>query len=310
MRLNKINVEQETLKEAMQQFLKVKEAEQVSGVTMRDYKRFLNSFCEFSSNTLNDEVLGEEVIEYFARIPDTSPSRYNHPYKNLNAFFNWAVSKKKLTENPITAQGLHKKKDDGNIKPATIEDVKKFLNSFDKNNFAGFRNYTMTLLMLDTGIRTSELRRLKDDAFDPSAKTIFVDKIICKTRKNRIIYLSDTTAKAISKLIKVKPHGFSELIFPTVEGREMSCEGLSKEFNKQCKRVGVKFTPYQLRHSFATYFISNGGDVFTLQNLMGHADLRTTKRYVEVDENRKKEAHEVYSPINAIQGSSRLRKVV
>lgn len=278
---------------------------------MRDYNRFLNDFLNFSSNTLQEETLEAEVLDYFSKIPDTSPARYNHPFQCLNAFFNWAVRRDDipLRRNPLTAQELHKKKDDGNIKPASLDDVKTLLNSYDKSTFAGLRNYAITLLMMDTGIRTSELRRLKDSDFDVSAKQIIVSKQICKTRVNRIVYLSDLTAKTIARLIKVKPEGFSEFIFPTIEGNQMRCEGLCREFDKQCEKAGVKFTPYQLRHSFASYFIANGGNVFTLQNLMGHADLRMTKRYVEVDENQKKQAHNTYSPLNALQGASRLVKI-
>ena len=47
---------------------------------------------------------------------------------------------------------------------------------------------------------------------------------------------------------------------------------------------GIKITPYQLRHSFATLYLKNGGDLFTLQKQMGHSDLRMTKRYTEIDD--------------------------
>lgn len=309
MRLTNIEIERETLAEAMENFMLYKKAKGVEAVTMRDYERHLNCFLEFSSNTLEETTLTDEVMKYFSNIPDTSPARYNHPFQNLNAFFNWAVKKGKINNNPLVTLDLHKKKDDGNIKPATIEDVKALLKSYNQATYAGLRNYTIVMLMLDTGIRTSELRRLTDSDFDATAKQITISKHISKTRKTRIVYLSDTTAKLITKLIKVKPDGFSDLIFPTNEGKPMTCEHLSKEFAKQCKKAGVKITPYQMRHTFASYFVANGGDLFTLQDLMGHADLRMTKRYTEIDENQKKQAHNNYSPVNALQGASRLVKI-
>lgn len=309
MRIIKLEERKETLGEAMAEFIAAKVAKGLAETTIRDYRRFLDDFLEFSSNTLDDEILLDEVCNFFASIPDTSPARYNHPFQNLNSFFKWAIKKNKLKTNPIAELELHKKKDDGCIKPASIEDIKKLLNSFDKSTFAGLRNYLITLLMIDTGIRTSELRRLKDSDLDINGKQILISKHISKTKKNRIVYLSDTTVKLLIKLINAKPEGFSELLFPTIEGQEMSCERLSNEFYKQSERAGVKITPYQLRHSFASYYISNGGDVFTLQNLMGHADLRMTKRYVEIDENQKKQAHKIYSPVNALQGASRLVKI-
>ena len=59
---------------------------------------------------------------------------------------------------------------------------------------------------------------------------------------------------------------------------------LDKDFAKAGNLSGVKIAPYQLRHSFATLYLKNGGDLFTLQKEMGHSDLRMTKRYSEIDD--------------------------
>ena len=311
MRLVKIDAPQETLADAMNKFITFKKADHVAPRTLRDYETYLGDFLANSSNSLDMDVLTNDVLTYFSNIPDTSPARYNHPYQNLSSFFNWAIKQTNvpLTQNPITTLGLHKKRDDGNIKPAAIEEIKTLLKSFDRSTFAGWRNYVITLVMIDTGIRTSELRRLKDDAFDAAAKQITINKTIAKTRRTRVIYLSDSTAKELEKFIKIKPAGFSDLIFPTREGSEMTCEGMSREFARQCKRAGVKITPYQFRHTFATYFAASGGDLFTLQDLMGHADIRMTRRYTELNEANKKKQHNSYSPINALQGKPRMVKL-
>lgn len=309
MRLVKIENQEQTLEEAMRKFINFKKAQQVSERTLRDYESYLGDFLANSHNSLQTNVLTEDVLTYFANIPATSPARFNHPYQNLSSFFNWAIKQDILTKNPLTAQGIHKKRDDGSIKPASIEDIKTLLKSFDRSTFAGLRNYVITLVMMDTGIRTSELRRLRDADFDAAAKQITINKLISKTRRTRVVYLSDSTARELEKFIKVKPEGFSELIFPTREGKEMKCEGMAREFARQCKKAGVKFTPYQLRHTFATYFAANGGDIFTLQDLMGHADIRMTRRYTELDEQNKKRQHNTYSPINALQGAHRVVKL-
>ena len=308
MRLGKIETQKETLADAVNKFITFKKADHIAPRTLRDYESYLGDFIANSSNSLDMDVLTNDVLTYFSNIPRTSPARYNHPYQNLSSFFNWATKQKDIpiTHNPITAQGLHKIKDDGNIKPVNIADIKVLLKSFKRDTFASLRNYVITLVMLDTGIRTSELRRLKDDAFDAAAKQITISKLISKTRRTRVVYLSDSTARELDKFIKVKPAGWCDLIFPTREGKEMTSEGMAREFAKQCQKAGVKMTPYQFRHTFATYFAANGGDIFTLQDIMGHADIRMTRRYTELDEANKKKQHKAYSPINALQGSSRL----
>lgn len=306
MRLDKLTANVETLEELLKEFITFKRAKQVSARTLRDYERYLTDFLSNSQNSMNYGALSKDVLTYFANIPDTSPARYNHPYEYLSCFFNWAVSQGKLQKNPITSQGLQKKRDDGNIKPASIEDIKRLLDSFDKSTFAGFRNYVITLVMIDTGIRTSELRRLVDSDFDAGSKQIVISKHISKTRKQRVVYLSESTAKQVSKLISFKPTGWSELIFPTREGNQMTSEGMAREFARQCEKIGVKITPYQFRHTFASYFVAQGGDVFTLQDIMGHADIRMTRRYTELDDTSRRRQHNAYSPINAINGSKRL----
>ena len=309
MRMGKITVQQTTLEECMQQFLKAKEAQKKSASTMKDYYSYLNTFLSASSNSMEYDILNEEVLTFFANIPDTSPARYNHPYQYLKSFFNWCVKNDYLPKNPIVANDLHKKADEGNIKPASIEDVKKLLNSFDKTNFCDYRNYIITLLMLDTGIRTSELRRLKDGDYDATAKQITISKQTAKGRKSRIIFLSDSTARALNKYLKVKPEGWSELLFPTREGNEMTSNGMAREFDRRCKKIGIKFTPYQLRHTFATYFVENGGNIFALQDLMGHSDIKMTRRYTEISNSQKQEQHRAYTPMNLLNTTSRLTRV-
>lgn len=309
MRLVKIQEEKESLTANVGIFLNYKRAQQVSDRTMRDYVSYLEEFISKSHDDMTYEVLTQDVLDYLSKIPNTSPARFNHRYQALSAFFNWAIRQDLLPKNPITANGIHKKRDDGNIKPASLEDVKILLKSFDRSTFTGLRNYVITLVMLDTGIRTSELRRLRDSDFDFAAKQITISKLVAKTRKNRIVYLSDNTAKQVQKLIKVKPAGWSEYIFPSREGTELTCNGLAEVFDDQCKKAGVKFTPYQLRHTFATYFAASGGDLFTLQDIMGHADIRMTRRYTELDEANKRRQHNNFSPINAIQSSTRLGRI-
>ena len=310
MRICKIKQGETTLEEIMEQFINYKTAQQVSARTMRDYRHYLSDFLNYSHNSLDEKILASDILSYFAAIPATSPARFNHPYQNLSTFFNWAIKQELLVKNPITSQGIKKKRDDGNIKPAKIEDIKVLLNSFDKTTYAGLRNYIITLLMLDTGIRTSEVLRLKNSDFDCKAKQIIISKTISKTRRNRIAYLSFSTSNALASFIKIKPTTeWENWLFPTREGTQMTTEGLDREFARQCKKIGVKFTPYQLRHTFATYFVANGGDIFTLQDLMGHSDIRMTRRYTELDEENKRAQHTINSPINALTGKSRLVKL-
>ena len=109
MRICKIQQQEMTLQEAMSKFLNYKKAQQVAARTMRDYEHYLSKFLEYSHNSLDEKVLADDILSFFAAIPSTSPARFNHPYQNIS-FFNWAIKQDIITKNPITTQGIMKKR--------------------------------------------------------------------------------------------------------------------------------------------------------------------------------------------------------
>ena len=300
MRIVKIQRQEEGLKEAAKRFLLVKEAQHCSENTLRDYKVQIGKFVAASSDSLVYENLEKDVLKYFAEIPDTSPARYNKPFQNVNAFFNWLVEQGELDKNPIKANKLRKRRDDGNIKPASIDQLRAFLAGIEKNTYCGLRDYTIIMVMLDTGIRTSELLSLQEGHYCREESSILIEKNTAKTRRQRVVYLSRSTASALNSFLKIKPREWEPWLFPNYEGMQLTVTHLDKAFAKYSEKSGVKITPYQLRHSFATLFLTEGGDLFSLQRLMGHSDLRMTKRYTELDEDFIRKQHRECSPANLL----------
>lgn len=308
MRMKKI-VEIRTLKGAAAEFFAFKRAQKIRERTLHDYEKYINPFIEQSSNSMDVDVLKKEILEYFANIPTTSPARYNHPYQYLHALFAWCAKQDYLPYNPFDKLELKKLKDEGNIKPATIEDIQSFLKCLDKHNYCELRDYNITMVMLDTGIRTSEILALLNSDYNPELQSITVRPEVAKTSKSRTIYLSPTTNTALRKFLKVKPSEWENWLFPTRDGLQMETNVLGRNFRRYCERSGTKFSPYQIRHSFATFWLQNGGDLFTLQKQMGHADLTMTKRYTEISDALLMECHKNYSPVGLLQSSSRRTQV-
>ena len=308
MRMKTIS-ESRTLRSAANEFLAYKKARKVRERTLKDYQKYIDQFIEQSENSMDIDVLKAELLNYFAEIPTTSPARYNHPYQYLHALFEWCAIQDYLPFNPFDKLGLKKIRDEGKVQPAGIKDIQTVLKSLDKHNYTELRDYNIILLMLDTGIRTSELMAITNDDYDPEAQSILVRAAVAKTSRSRTLYLSNMTNASLRKFLKVKPDAWEQWLFPTRDGKQLKANVLGRNFRKYCQRSGVKFTPYQIRHSFATFYLENGGDLFTLQRQMGHTDLQMTRRYTEISDKLLVECHQNYSPIALLQSSTRKNKV-
>ena len=180
MRMRKI-VQKNTLREYADKFLAYKKAQKVSQRTYKDYQKYIDDFLEKLQNSTDIESLKDDILEYFGAIPLTSPARYNHPYQYLHAFFAWCAKQDYLPCNPFDKLDLKKVKDEGKVKPADIEARQTVLNSLDKSNYVELRDYTIILLMLDTGIRTSELTTLVNGDYNSASQSIYIRSEIAKT---------------------------------------------------------------------------------------------------------------------------------
>lgn len=310
MRLTVGELEQTTtLSVLIDEFISVKVAQGKSKRTLKDLEKELHKFYEFSSKDLDCGVLKKDLVRYFAQIPNTSSAVYNRPYGVLNSFFNYLTRQDTIPYNPLIKAEIKKKKDDSEIHAATMDDIRLLLDACDRRTFTGLRNHTIISLMIDTGIRTSELVRLEDEDFDEVGRRIVIRPEVCKTKHSRILYLSPSTSSAIGKLIRLKPKGFSVKIFPSREGNELDTNELSREFRKLSDKAGVKITPYQLRHSFATFCAANGMSVFLLQQLMGHSDISMTRRYTDINQEQLEEAHSNFSPLALVEKGKRLSRI-
>lgn len=110
MRMKTIS-ETRTLRDVSNEFLAYKKARKVRERTLCDYKKYIEKFLAQSQNTLDVDVLKMEILNYFAEIPTTSPSRYNHPYQYLHALFEWCATQDYIPYNPFKKLGLKKIRD-------------------------------------------------------------------------------------------------------------------------------------------------------------------------------------------------------
>ncbi|MCW2279063.1 tyrosine-type recombinase/integrase [Heliophilum fasciatum] len=287
-----------------------KKAEGKSERTLKDYGYHLRWFIErYPDVTFNDETgLKRRAIEYMAQ--DAKPAYYNNKLTYLRTFFNWCLAEEVLVENPL--RNFKKRKADERIVQMDHDTIKKLLAQPDQTTYPGLRDYALLLLQLDTGIRPNEALTLFPGDLNLPAYEVRVRAENAKTRIARTLPISPVTAKAIEKLLHVRPDDWGDKapVFCSCEGIKMTPTGWYRRVSAYGEKMGVAIYPYQLRHTFALEFLRNGGNSFALQKTMGHSDMNMTKRYVALADKDMKQQHELASPVaKLVQERKRITKL-
>ena len=295
----------------MDDFVYFKKVQGMAQRTIKDYEKTFKAFLEFSNIIIFDMArVKHSLLEFFATKTDKSPATFNVPYSNLNSLFIWAVNENIIANNPIKELGLKKKRDEGKVRHIDESIIKRLLNILDISTYAGLRDYAIILLSLDSGIRPKEAFSLKVDDVDYICNSLTINREIAKTRRSRTLPLSPQTVEILRKLISVKLKEWDNYLFTTVEGYQMTTDRWEKRLRGYSTRINAKITPYDLRHTFAIMFLRNNGNVFALQQELGHADLTMTKRYVKLAESDLKNQHAIASPVNVfVKRTTRIQKL-
>jgi len=167
------------------------------------------------------------------------------------------------------------------------------------------RDQAIILLLLDTGIRRSELCDLRISALDLKTNSIHVGgKGKGRDKKERICYFGRRTARALWRYItpRLREARSEDPIFvvgPSDTPRDLTPDHLRRTLKRIGDRAGVaNVHPHRFRHTCAITYLRNGGDPFTLQILLGHSNLEMVKRYLAIVRSDCAEAHSRASPVD------------
>jgi integrase/recombinase XerD len=164
-----------------------------------------------------------------------------------------------------------------------------------------WRDRALLETLYATGSRASEVVNLK-------MTEMFLESAFCKCQgkgnKQRVVPLGKPAIAALRaylenlrpQLIKAAPD--APWVFVSRGGKALTREMLWHLVKKYALRAGLnrKVSPHTLRHSFATHLLSGGSDLRTVQELLGHANIRTTQHYTHVDRERLKTIHAQFHP--------------
>lgn len=295
---------------AIKDFLDDRKFNNASPVTIKGYSYDLNQFYTFitSKGKIDvEEITPRDVKEFFIYCKEelnNNAVTVNHKLTNLKAFFNYLVKEGIIKESPVNIQ---KQKTDVKIETFTDEQVRQMLGYFRRlkqreKTFYAYRDYLIILTLLGTGIRRGELCNLrwKDIDFENYKMTV-----IGKKRQQRTVPLTEKLRQELIEYQLFLKKRFSltddDFVFTTSTKKRLSenaIENVFKRLRKIMNFKDVKVSPHTFRHTFAKNWIMNGGDVFSLQRILGHSTIEMTNRYVTLFGSALKEQNDKFNPLN------------
>ena len=201
---------------------------------------------------------------------------------SIRGFYKYLTNKAKvLTENPV--QDLDSPRAKRSLpRYLTREESQRLLQSVEGAHKE--RDYCILCIFLNCGLRISEIAGM--NISDIRSDHI---RVLGKGNKERIVYLNDATAEAINRYLAVRKSIAAidrSALFLSSRRTRVTREGLHAMVKKALLRAGLdseKYSAHKLRHTAATLMLSNGVDVRTLQEILGHENLNTTQIYTHVD---------------------------
>ncbi len=269
--------------------------------TIDGYERDLANFFSFLSGHLGLVAGRDEICElktsdfrsYLAKrttdgISKTSLARALSTIRNFYKF----MERTELIETSAIAKIKTPKLPQ--LIPRALSEVEAFdaLNNIDglaTQLWIGLRDVALFSLLYGGGLRIGEALSLNLS----DAKNIKCDgKLIVtgKGNKQRLIPILDAVANALNEYIDNCPHlnDNNDPLFVGARGKRLNPGVFQRRMRDMRELLGLPetFTPHALRHSFATHLLGRGGDLRTIQELLGHASLSTTQRYTDIDTGR------------------------
>jgi len=166
------------------------------------------------------------------------------------------------------------------------------------------RDYAMVCFLLDTGMRATELCELRMSGVDMSARKCIV---LGKGNKHRSVYFGRQTAKALWNYLREEEREQGSPVFLSDRGsgtgEPLTRSGLLQLIERLGKAAhveAVRCSPHTFRHTFAVTFLRNGGNVFSLQQILGHTSLQMTNRYVAVSQGDLEKQRRQFSPVDGL----------
>lgn len=184
-----------------------------------------------------------------------------------------------------------------------VDEMLSFLDSLPSSTLVEKRDRALFELIYSCGLRVSEAVRLKFDMLFLENGTV---RIIGKGDKERIVPLGTKAAEALKDHMATSPPGPHGHLFLGLRGKPMNPRMVRHDLENALKNAGVstRITPHGFRHSCATHLLESGANLRVIQEILGHASLSTTQRYLSVNTSQLIQVYENTHPLSKKGGIS------
>lgn len=287
----------------------LKEVRNLSDNTLISYKHDVKSFLEFINTHTGSEIsikyLNDMKISDFRsflsylRNKDISSTSIARIISSLKSFFNYLLNINLIESTVI--QSLRTPKQKKSLpRPISSElaiETIKHAQDMEKEKWIGMRNKSILMLLYGCGLRISEALNLNFEDINENDYLI----IKGKGNKERMVPLMDYVKNDIENYIHECPKNFmkDDPLFVGKRLDRLSPRIIQYVLEKIRHNLSLPetATPHALRHSFATHLLDSGGDLRTIQELLGHSSLSTTQKYTKVETEKLYDAYSKTHPL-------------
>jgi site-specific recombinase XerD len=274
----------------IENFLHSREALNRKPKTIQWYKellaRFANSYPDLPTEP-------EDVEQFLAGLPHSKVTQHAY-YRALKALYRFAKKRYDFA-NPFQKMDSFPNPQNELVLP-TLEPREMMLMS---NAAATLRDKALISAFIDSGGRTSELGTLrKQNIFDQHIK-------VYGKKGERLIPISEETRRLLITLAST--NGKSEFVFVGLKGNPLTRFGVYKLVRRLMTKAdiqGPKLGGHRLRHAFGKGYLVNGGDLRSLQQIMGHSNINTTQKYASLNLTDIIEKHHKFTPLRLVHAAA------
>jgi integrase/recombinase XerD len=289
----------------IQQFLDHLRVErELTPATVEAYGRDLAGFAQFAAGrkvSRADTVAAIHVLDFLVHLNERKLSARSQARRlvALRQLFRFLKGERVITVDPTEDIDLPRF---GRKLPdyLTVDEVDRLLVAPDRRTARGLRDAAMIELLYATGLRVSELVKLRMRDLNFDAGYLMATG---KGRKERLVPVGEAALQAVRAYVEGARGGFSgsraiDTLFLTHHGRAMTRQGFWKLLGRYARAAGIRkrISPHKLRHSFATHLVERGADLRAVQAMLGHADIGTTEIYTHVSRGHLRAVYDRFHP--------------